>query len=71
VIDMHPERVAQGAVPPVRSADGRPGRLSAHRHSIGDYLRAALPVGLQVRRRAVLLSSGATSVHIRRYDEQT
>ncbi|OXM44929.1 methyltransferase domain-containing protein [Amycolatopsis alba] len=50
IADMHPERVAQGAIPPVRSADGRPGRLSAYRHSIGDYLRAALPVGLHVRR---------------------
>ena len=50
IADMHPERVALGAVPPVRGADGRPGRLSAHRHLIGDYLRAALAVGLHVRR---------------------
>jgi ubiquinone/menaquinone biosynthesis C-methylase UbiE len=50
ISDMHPERVAQGSVPSVRGADGRPGRLSAHRHLVGDYLRAALPVGLQVRR---------------------
>jgi ubiquinone/menaquinone biosynthesis C-methylase UbiE len=50
IADVHPERVAQGAIPPVRSAGGRPGRLSSHRHSIGDYLRAALPVGLRVRR---------------------
>ncbi|MFD8499873.1 class I SAM-dependent methyltransferase [Amycolatopsis sp. NPDC059657] len=50
IADIHPERVAQGAIPPVRSADGRPGRLSAYRHLTGDYLRAALPVGLHVRR---------------------
>jgi ubiquinone/menaquinone biosynthesis C-methylase UbiE len=50
IADMHPERVALGSIPSVRGADGRPGRLSAHRHLIGDYLRAALPVGLQVRR---------------------
>lgn len=50
ISDMHHERVAQGSVPSVRSADGRPGRLSAYRHLIGDYLRAALPVGLHVRR---------------------
>lgn len=50
IADMHPERVALGAVPPVRSSDGRPGRLSSYRHLIGDYLRAALPVGLHVRR---------------------
>ncbi|MEV0679069.1 class I SAM-dependent methyltransferase [Actinosynnema sp. NPDC050436] len=48
--DVHPDRVAQGGVPPVRGDDGRPGRLSAHRHLVGDYLRAALPVGLHVRR---------------------
>lgn len=50
IADLHPERVALGSVPSVRDADGRPGRLSAHRHLIGDYLRAALPAGLQVRR---------------------
>lgn len=38
------------SVPTVRGEDGRPGRLSAHRHLIGDYLRAALPVGLGVCR---------------------
>ncbi len=48
--DMHPDRVAQGAIPPVRDADGRPGRLRSYRHPIGDYLRAALAVGLRVRR---------------------
>ncbi|HEX9334821.1 MAG TPA: methyltransferase domain-containing protein [Pseudonocardiaceae bacterium] len=50
ISDMHPERVAQGSIPSVRGADGRPGRLSTYRHLIGDYLRAALPVGLQVCR---------------------
>lgn len=50
IADMHPERVVQGSVPSVRGADGRPGRLTAHRHLIGDYLRAALPLGLHVRR---------------------
>ncbi|MFF1613714.1 class I SAM-dependent methyltransferase [Amycolatopsis sp. NPDC058278] len=50
IADMHPDRVAQGAIPPVRGADGRPGRLRSYRHPIGDYLRAALAVGLRVRR---------------------
>jgi ubiquinone/menaquinone biosynthesis C-methylase UbiE len=50
ISDMHPEWVARGAVPPLRRADGRPGRLETYRHHTGDYLRAALPVGLQVRR---------------------
>lgn len=50
VADIHPEWVARGSIPPVRLPDGRPGRLESHRHSTGDYLRAALAVGLQVRR---------------------
>nr|WP_256788504.1 class I SAM-dependent methyltransferase [Frankia sp. AvcI1] len=50
ISDMHPETVALGSIPSVRGADGRPGHLSAHRHLIGDYLRAALAVGLRVRR---------------------
>lgn len=50
VSDMHPERILRGAIPTVRDGGGRPGRLPAHRHLVGDYLRAALPVGLQVRR---------------------
>lgn len=49
IADMHPEAVAQGAIPPVRGRDGRSGRLASYRHLIGDYLRAALPVGLQPR----------------------
>lgn len=50
IADMHPERVAWGAVPPVRGEDGQPGRLSGCRHQVGDYLRAALAVGLELRR---------------------
>jgi len=50
ISDMHPEVVARGSNQPVRDADGRPGRLVSHRHLVGDYLRAALAVGLQVRR---------------------
>ncbi|GIH63802.1 hypothetical protein Msi02_46190 [Microbispora siamensis] len=50
ISDMHPEGVRRGFVPPVRRADGGPGRISTHQHSIGDYLRAALSAGLQVRR---------------------
>ncbi|AXX30999.1 class I SAM-dependent methyltransferase [Actinosynnema pretiosum subsp. pretiosum] len=46
--DVHPERVLLGSVPKVRDAAGRPGRLSAHRHRVGGYLRAALPLGLRV-----------------------
>jgi SAM-dependent methyltransferase len=50
ISDMHPERILRGAIPPLRDADGRPGRLPGHRHRVGDYLRAALAVGLELRR---------------------
>ncbi|MER5393895.1 class I SAM-dependent methyltransferase [Saccharopolyspora sp. NPDC002686] len=49
ISDMHPGRVMFGSVPTVRDAEGKPGRLVSHRHEIGDYLRVALPLGLQVR----------------------
>ncbi|MEV0224545.1 class I SAM-dependent methyltransferase [Streptomyces sp. NPDC050704] len=48
--DVHPERVARGLVPTVRRPDGTPGRVASYRHGPGDYLRAALPTGLHVRR---------------------
>jgi SAM-dependent methyltransferase len=50
VSDVHPERVRRGCVPTVRGPDGRPGRVASHHHLVGDYLRAALAAGLQVRR---------------------
>jgi hypothetical protein len=50
IADMHPETVARGYIPPLRGPDGRRGRLASHRHLVGDYLRAALPVGLDLRR---------------------
>ncbi|MCI2416707.1 class I SAM-dependent methyltransferase [Saccharopolyspora sp. K220] len=49
IADVHPEAVARGSIPPVRGPDGRPARLVSHRHLVGDYLRAALLVGLQLR----------------------
>lgn len=50
VADVHPELVLYGSIPTVVGPDGQRGRLSAYRHRTGDYLRAALPQGLQVRR---------------------
>jgi SAM-dependent methyltransferase len=50
IADMHPETVLRGTIPPVRDPDGRPGRLVSHRHLLGDYLRAALPVGFRLLR---------------------
>jgi SAM-dependent methyltransferase len=48
IADIHPEAVLRGSVPSARGPDGRPARLVTHRHLVGDYLRAALPVGLRV-----------------------
>lgn len=50
ISDVHQELVALGSVPRVRSPAGEPGLLPAHRHRASDYLNAALPLGLQVRR---------------------
>ncbi len=50
ISDMHPERIARGIIPTMRDSEGRPGRLPGHRHLVGDYLRAALSAGLQLRR---------------------
>jgi SAM-dependent methyltransferase len=50
ISDMHPEWIARGSIPTVRRAGGQPGRLPAYRHLVGDYLRAALSAGLQLRR---------------------
>jgi SAM-dependent methyltransferase len=44
--DIHPEGILRGSVPPVYGPSGRPGRLPAHLHRTGDYLRAALAAGL-------------------------
>jgi SAM-dependent methyltransferase len=50
ISDMHPETVLRGSIPSVRGPDGRPGQLNGCRHLVGDYLRAALAVGLHPRR---------------------
>ncbi|MGW5055577.1 class I SAM-dependent methyltransferase [Actinokineospora sp. NPDC004072] len=47
IADMHPDAIARGSGPALRGPDGRPARLVAHRHSVGDYLRAALAAGLR------------------------
>ncbi|MEE6307994.1 class I SAM-dependent methyltransferase [Plantactinospora veratri] len=50
ISDAHQERVALGSVPRTRSGTGEPGLLPAYRHRASDYLEAALPLGLRVRR---------------------
>nr|MDT0658606.1 class I SAM-dependent methyltransferase [Micromonospora sp. DSM 115978] len=50
ISDVHQELIALGSVPRLRFASGEPGMLPAYRHRASDYLTAALPLGLQVRR---------------------
>ncbi|HUR76912.1 MAG TPA: class I SAM-dependent methyltransferase [Acidimicrobiales bacterium] len=50
ISDVHHELVLRGSVTRALGPNGEPGRAPAHRHTPGDYLRAALPLGLQVRR---------------------
>jgi SAM-dependent methyltransferase len=50
ISDVHHVRVALGSVPRVRTASGEPGLLPAYCHLASDYLNAALPLGLQLRR---------------------
>ena len=50
IADAHHELVFRGSVTKAVGPKGEPGRVDAHRHTPGDYLRAAIPVGLQVRR---------------------
>jgi len=50
ISDVHQATVALGSVPRIRTDDGEPRLLPAYRHLASDYLDAALPLGLQVRR---------------------
>ena len=50
IVDVHHELLSLGSVPRIRLPDGRPGMLPGYRHRASDYLDAALPVGLEVRR---------------------
>lgn len=50
IADAHHELVFRGSVPQAIGPDGEPGLTASYRHTPGDYLRAALPAGFQVRR---------------------
>jgi SAM-dependent methyltransferase len=50
ITDAHHEIVLRGSVAKAIGPNGEPGLVAAHRHTAGDFLRAALPVGLEVRR---------------------
>ena len=50
ISDMHHELVTRGSVITARGPAGEPCITATYRHQLGDYLRPALSLGLQVRR---------------------
>ena len=50
ISDAHHELVLRGSVVKAVGPNGEPGLVATYRHSPGDFLRAALAVGLEVRR---------------------
>jgi SAM-dependent methyltransferase len=50
ISDIHPELVTRGSVIKARGPAGEPCIAATYRHPLGDYLRAALSLGFQVRR---------------------
>jgi SAM-dependent methyltransferase len=50
ISDAHHEIVLRGSVPHALGLNNEPGLVASYRHTAGDFLRAALPAGLQVRR---------------------
>ena len=47
---LHHELVTRGSVIKARGPGGEPCIAATYRHQLGDYLRAALSLGLQVKR---------------------
>jgi SAM-dependent methyltransferase len=50
ISDIHHEHVTRGSVITARGPAGEPCIVATYRHRLGDYLRPALSLGLQVRR---------------------
>ncbi|WP_203930543.1 class I SAM-dependent methyltransferase [Virgisporangium ochraceum] len=50
ISDAHHELVLRGSVPHALGPGGEPGLVPSYRHTTGDFLRAALSAGFQVRR---------------------
>jgi SAM-dependent methyltransferase len=50
ISDAHHEIVIRGSCPQALGPNDEPGLVASYRHTAGDYLRAALPAGFQVRR---------------------
>jgi SAM-dependent methyltransferase len=49
ISDVHHELVTRGSVIKARGPAGEPGIVATYRHQLGDYLRPALSLGLQVK----------------------
>jgi ubiquinone/menaquinone biosynthesis C-methylase UbiE len=49
ISDAHHEIVFRGSVPQALGPNNEPGLVATYRHTAGDFLRAALPAGLQPR----------------------
>jgi ubiquinone/menaquinone biosynthesis C-methylase UbiE len=49
ISDVHHDLVLRGSIVHALGPDGEPGLSPTYRHTVGDYLRAALPAGLRVR----------------------
>jgi len=50
ISDTHYEVILRGSIVKSAGPNGEPGFVPTYRHSIGDFLRAALPLGFEVRR---------------------
>jgi SAM-dependent methyltransferase len=50
ISDVHHENITRGSVMTTRGPAGEPRIAPTYRHQVGDYLRAALRNGLQVKR---------------------
>jgi SAM-dependent methyltransferase len=50
ISDTHHKLIFRGSIVKALGPTGEPGLVATYRHTAGDFLRAALPAGLQVRR---------------------
>jgi ubiquinone/menaquinone biosynthesis C-methylase UbiE len=49
ISDVHPGLAFLGSVPKAQGSSGQPQQAACHRHTVADYLRAALSAGFRVR----------------------
>ena len=50
ISDVHPDLVYRGSVVKAESPTGQPQMAACHRHTVADYVRAALAAGFRIRR---------------------